>query len=379
LISGGDLLVRGFDLVNIANMRSLKSTLLRIFAVIISAAIAFEALSALVIMTKVIPANAPSYVLPTFKPFWTVENPHFGVWHAPNAKHVHVTACYALTYKSNSYGARDREHPVDSDKSRTIVLGDSFVEGFGLATDDRLTERLEAETGVSYLNFGSSGGFGPTQYLQVYRNLAKSFSHDQVIIGLLPDNDFLDNDPAHARIHNDKNYKPVFVKDGDSYTLKILNKDALGTAEKDKRRALRTGLRNFLRNFTFSAHAIDYFKAMSNIWFSESDINANSARRYSGFYDAKPEQIRRVAFALKTLASEAAPRPVRILLIPRLSDIHAFQQYGASPLASTFSDIAEVLDLLPIFAAHPDPESLFNECDGHWSAEGVKIAVDQLH
>lgn len=360
-------------------MRSLKPTLLRICAVVISAMIAFEALSALAIMTKIIPANAPNYVIPTFKPFWTVENPHFGVWHAPNAKHVHVTACYSLTYQSNSYGARDREHPIVSNEPRTIVLGDSFVEGFGLATDDRLTEGLEAKTGVSHLNFGTSGGFGPTQYLQVYRHLAKSFSHNQVIIGLLPDNDFLDNDPNHARIHNDRNYKPVLVKDGDSYKLQILNQDTLGTPEKDKRRAYRRGLRNFLRNFTFSANAVDYFKAMSTIWFSESDLIASNTNRYSGYYDAKPDQIKRVAFALNAIVAEAAPRSVRIVLIPRLSDTVRFKTSGPSSLADTFSEITEVIDLLPIFAAHPNPERLFNDCDGHWSAEGVELAISQLH
>lgn len=53
-----------------------------------SAFIAFEILSAAVILTKIIPANALGYVIPTFKPFWTVENPNFGVWHAPNAEHL---------------------------------------------------------------------------------------------------------------------------------------------------------------------------------------------------------------------------------------------------------------------------------------------------
>ena len=360
-------------------MRSLKSTLLRICTVVISATIAFEVLSALAIMTKIIPANAPSYVVPTFKPFWTVENPHFGVWHAPNAKHVHVTACYSLTYESNSYGARDREHPVTFNESRTIILGDSFVEGFGLAKDDRLSEALERKTDVPHLNFGTSGGFGPTQYLQVYKHLAKSFSHDQVIIGLLPDNDFLDNDSAHAKIHNDKNYKPVLIEDGDSYKIQILNEEALGTPEKDKRRAYRRGLRNFLRNFTFSANAVDYFKAMSAIWFTDSDLNTSNINGYSGYYDAKPYQIKRVAFALSAIVAEAAPRPVRIILIPRLSDIARFKVSGPSALADTFSEITEVTDLLPIFAAHPNPVRLFNNCDGHWSAEGVNLAISQLH
>ena len=359
-------------------MRRLKTTIVNFVILLFSLVVALEALSAIAIITKIIPANAPSYITPTFKSFWTVENPHFGVWHAPNADHVHVTACYSLHYQSNSYGARDRERTLISEVPRVVVLGDSFIEGFGLKRNARLTDRLEDATSVPHLNFGTSGGFGPTQYLQLYRHLAKSFSHDEVLVGLLPDNDFLDNDPEHARANNDPGYKPVFVQDQSGYKLEIMNKDALGTPERDKRRAFRRGLRNIARNFTFSANAIDYLKAMSKVWSSTGPLAYSNNQGYSGYYDATAEQIRRVKFVLNELVKEAYPRSVRIVLIPRLSDIATYQQRGPSPLAEMFTEITSVVDLLPVFATHPNPAKLFNGCDGHWSSAGAALAAENL-
>lgn len=359
-------------------MRRLKTSLINCLILLVSVLIGFEALSAIAILTKTIPANVPSYLAPTFKPFWTVENPHFGVWHAPNAEHVHVTACYSLRYQSNSYGARDQERPLISEESRVLVLGDSFIEGFGLERKARLTELLEDQIRIPHLNFGTSGGFGPAQYLQLYRHLAKPFSHDEVLVGLLPDNDFLDNDLEHARANNDPGYKPVFVQDQDRYRLEIMNKDALGTPERDNRRAFRRGLRNIARNLTFSANAIDYLKAMSKVWSSTGPLAYANNREYSGYYDATAEQVRRVTFVLNELVDEAAPRPVRIVLIPRLSDIATYQQRGPSSLAEIFSEITSVVDLLPVFADHPNPEKLYNACDGHWSAAGAALAAESL-
>lgn len=360
-------------------MQRLKRALTNALLFIFISALSFEALSALTILTGIFPARVPSYTVPSFKPFWIVESPDFGVWHAPNARQVHVTACYSIVYHSNSHGARDIERPLNDQKSRTIVLGDSFIEGFGLKNEDRLTNLLEERTGIPHLNFGSSGGVGPAQYFQIYRHLAKSFSHDGVIVGILPDNDFLDNDIEHARRHNDPNYRPFFVKQDEGYTLEFLNKSSLGTPERDKRRAFRQGLRNILRNFTFSANAIDYFKGMSKYWFADVPSAFAGKRGYSGYYDATEEQIHRVEFVIRKLVAEAAPRKVRIVLIPRLSDIATYKTLGPSELAQRFSKIAEVTDLLPVFARHQNPEKLYNQCDGHWSADANKLAAESLN
>src|SRR5262245_62400166 len=82
-----------------------------------------------------------------------------------------------MTYRSNSYGARDVERTLTSDRPRVLVLGDSMTEGLGVALEQRFTNLLERETGIEHLNFATSGDFGTTQYYLLYKTLASKFSH----------------------------------------------------------------------------------------------------------------------------------------------------------------------------------------------------------
>lgn len=73
-----------------------------------------------------------------------------------------------------------------------MVLGGSFVEGFGLQAEKRLSELFDVITGREHLNFGASGDFGSLQYTLLYKTMAAFFDHDIVLVGILPDKDFHD-------------------------------------------------------------------------------------------------------------------------------------------------------------------------------------------
>src|ERR1700692_3345283 len=98
-------------------------------------------------------------------------------------------------------------------KPRTVVLGDSMMEGLGLADQDRLTNILEKGTGREYLNFGTSGDFGPLQYALLYKTLAAKFDHDTVVVGVLPDNDFHDMSLEWGKVHHADRYRPYYADD----------------------------------------------------------------------------------------------------------------------------------------------------------------------
>lgn len=72
------------------------------------------------------PSSKPSYRVNSF---WADINPVFGVWHRPNGHYIHKGGCYNVEYVTNSYGARDVERTMRSSLPRTVVLGDSFIEG----------------------------------------------------------------------------------------------------------------------------------------------------------------------------------------------------------------------------------------------------------
>src|ERR1700704_4339500 len=84
------------------------------------------------------PGSKPTYRL-NYTPFWADINPAFGTWHPPNGHFFHKSGCYSVEYITNSYGARDVERSLHSSLPRTIMLGDSFVEGYGLPAEDRLS------------------------------------------------------------------------------------------------------------------------------------------------------------------------------------------------------------------------------------------------
>lgn len=129
--------------------------------------------------------------------YWASIDPVVGVWRYPNATFVQKERCYDVTYRSNSAGARDPERQLRSAASRRFaVLGDSFIEGYGLAAEDRVTNLLEARTGVEFLNFATSGGFGTIQEWLLYTSRVEQYDHTDILLFILPANDFEDNDPS---------------------------------------------------------------------------------------------------------------------------------------------------------------------------------------
>ena len=72
--------------------------------------------------------------------YWAYVDPVVGVWRYPNTTFRQNEKCLDVTYQSNSAGARDPERELHSDAERRfVVLGDSFIEGYGLAAGDGVT------------------------------------------------------------------------------------------------------------------------------------------------------------------------------------------------------------------------------------------------
>jgi hypothetical protein len=79
---------------------------------------------------------------------WYTEVDAWGAWHLPNATARHADRCFDVKVASNSYGARDRERSL-SGKNRILVVGDSFVEGWGVEAEHRFTNVMERQGGMS--------------------------------------------------------------------------------------------------------------------------------------------------------------------------------------------------------------------------------------
>ena len=315
------------------------------------------------------PSSKPSYHV-NYNMFWTDINPVFGVWHRPNGHFFHKGGCYNVEYFTNSYGARDVERSLHAPVPRTVVLGDSMIEGFALPAEERLTNIMERDTGIEQLNFGTGGDFGPLQYFLLYKTMAAAFDHDLVLVGVLPDNDFHDMSLAWGKEHEPDRYRPYY---GDDFSVVYLGhfKPNAGESAWDHTEA-------WMRAYLASYHVGQYIY---------SRFYWHLRPTYSGYNDYTGIDLARLKEALQDIKSVADARGARmaVFLIPRVNDFLRLHQAGTNRLGPVMerwgNDVGiPVKDLLPDMEARSngDFRSYFLSCDGHWSARGSTVAADIL-
>jgi hypothetical protein len=331
-------------------------------------------------------------ILPTFglvelrQPWVADLDPEFGVWHPSGTRHRHRTTCFDVVYHSNSYGARDEERARAAPRERTIVLGDSFIEGFGVNVEQRISNLLEARSGRPHLNFGTSGNFGPTQYFLLYEKLAQHFSHDRVLIGLLPSNDFDDDDPAFGRRTHPDRYRPYWTGTYPDYSLEYFRPelDRSSISSRRQRSPVDLWLRQNSYTYCAAVHVRRMFLARRAAAHQTSATRGeHSEETYAGYFDFTDEQWDRMRYSIERLSESARDQgaSVALVLIPAASDLSRARPGGASPLAERFSDLcrhlgADCLDLLPDMLARDDHwQDFFFDCDPHWNARGHEAAA----
>jgi hypothetical protein len=353
--------------------RSLLKSFLYVLKLIIFNLLIFAILVELVCLVYINVTNwrssKPTYHL-NFNSFWADINPDFGVWHRPNGHFYHQGGCFSVQYTTNSYGARDVERTVHSTQPRTVVLGDSMVEGLGLADQDRLTNLLEKRTGREYLNFGTSGDFGPLQYALLYKTLASRFDHDTVLVGVLADNDFRDMDLQWAKLHHPGRYRPYYADDFSIVYTGHLQPNA-GEGFWDRLEAV-------LRAYLVSYH-VGQFIYSSFYW--------RMAPPYSGYNDYTDVDLARLRRALADIKATADAHHARmaVLVIPTANDFQRLHQSAANGLGPLMlrwgqENGVAVKDLLPEMdtRANGNYRNLFLSCDGHWSPRGSEVAAEVL-
>ncbi len=343
--------------------------------------ILLEIASAGIIELGLVGAERPSYQLPRSKPFWIDQNPHFGMWHEANTQFDDEKICFSASYATNAYGARDRKRVRNGKSPRVVMLGDAFTEGYGLAQKERTSDLLEAKTKAEHLNFGTSGHFGATQSLLLYKHLAKGFDHDVVIFNFVPDSDFVDDDPKFADAYLGQ-YRPYFVLRGGSYYLKYVNPDQRGLSPAEIRKEEHRFLGRMFENFTYIANLID---ATADIVVEQlSSMQGppvSTGAVYSGYFDFTQAQAERLIYVLEQLMEEAGDRTVIITLIPRPSD---FNQPAMTPIHALLDVLApaypnlHVIDFRDVFRGDGNLEKYYRSCDAYWSAEGSAAAAGVL-
>jgi lysophospholipase L1-like esterase len=367
---------------------SMRKNLLLLACSTLFALLLLEAAIGVATKTGLFPIKVPTYSAALVRSplFWHDMNPDFGVWHNPNVVNRHTKSCFDVTYRSNSYGARDVERAVNSDRRRFVVLGDSMIEGFGVSDAQRVTNVLERETGIEHLNFGTSGNFGTTQYYLLYKTLASKFTHSAVIVGLLPDNDFRDNDYEFGKQVYPDRYRPYFVGEYPNYRLVYHQTSIEQSTFRDRQSWLGLGKR-ILSEFTYSYNALAYFKLLVEMRLNP-DIGKSQShdptRPYSGYYEYRKDQLDLLKYTLEQIKQVAAGRDVIIVLLPTQADFKRYDPSATPPLSAELEKFTaakgmKFVDLLPDMVRHTkDWNSYVLQCDQHWTAEGHAVAAHYL-
>ena len=301
------------------------------------------------------------------------ERDKWGAWHTPNGIFRHKKSCFDITMSFNEIGARDDSfHNVPS--SSLFLLGDSFAEGFGVAREDMSEFLIEKELNLSILNFGASGTFGPLQELLIYDEY-KELPHQGLIIYVLPGNDFKDNDAQYSMVDQTR-YRPYFSSVGDAL-VPFYFPDAF------PRDNFVVGLEGVLKQFI-----------KTNFWFSNAlrsalMISRSEAHHLSTlnehtpsfYYDVNEIQQTNLILAYEAILNLANDKNVLFVIIPSTSDIKRYNEeqvpdsYQSNFWYQNFLNFqdrreqrVEILDLMDHLPNNP--QSLFFECDSHWSAQG---------
>ena len=138
---------------------------------------------------------------------------------APDVNGKHSLHEFDVTFRTNSYGLRDKEYSEKSpDNFRILVLGDSFTMGWGVEQDEVFTEVLEKDfekdesldCGVEVLNAGVYG-YGTVEELLYLEKKGLQLKPDLVLLTFFIGNDIFENFDA---------YRKFFDREGVKYPTK---------------------------------------------------------------------------------------------------------------------------------------------------------------
>src|SRR5579875_1121158 len=146
------------------------------------------ALAALLVvegLLRLCPALAGPLSTPAEKIYFARYDPELGWAPRPLVTGIHRDDGFSVFVSQNAWGLRAAADVGPArrvaGRRRILVLGDSYVWGYGAAQHELFTDPAVAGDGVDLVNFGVSG-YGTDQELLFYRRLGTRFDVDEVAL-----------------------------------------------------------------------------------------------------------------------------------------------------------------------------------------------------
>ena len=302
---------------------------------------------------------------------WWIEENLWGSWHIDNSKTRQIRSCYDATYISNEVGARDSSFSTNTSND-VILIGDSFAEGYGVNLIDTSQKYIEKLTGLNVLNFGVSNNTGIVQYYEIYKNFAKNYKHNKLIIFFLPSNDFGENDYNNWR--GSKRYRPYYkVTENNNYEIFIPKNAIKNHKSKTKK------IKKLFKDFFWTSGLFINLNYNYKIYRAKKKHGKDT---FSGYFDSKLDQQKAAIYFIKKMIKEANIGTY-LVSIPRLQDFDAFNQgenLDDVYWIKSLNDISKnnknftFIDLIKYPISNLN--DLYLKCDGHWTPKGNKWAAE---
>lgn len=313
------------------------------------------------------------------------ENNSWGQWGVPNYVGRTRNNCIDVEFKYNSHGARDKERNILG-KGRTLMFGDSFVEGFGVDQDKTLPAYLEEISGKEFLNFGVSGGYGPLNYYLLYKDFANKFEHESVMVGLTIGNDFTDNDTlawlGNAQLH----YHPFWKLSEDKQDFEIVYYSPKRQFVRELDPANKIPEYKYYSSWKdFSAFIrISEFIKDRKIYF---DKNSTFVKKTNYNLEFSEDQIAATLIAFDKFSKLIVNQKKYIVILPSIPDVvyYLSNREQKIPKFEEFKNKLEqqgwqVIDARDAFAniSTDDIPKYYIVCDGHPSVQGHKLMAEYI-
>jgi hypothetical protein len=317
-----------------------------------------------------------------------ISDPYIGIKYKPNSWAYEKGKEYKAPYQINSLGLRDREYGLKKEGVfRILLLGDSFSVSHGLPIEESLSRQMEralqqlADNDGLKVSFevinASVGGYSPYNYYKAYGHWAPIIKPDAVLVGLSPDDYEKTNDNVPVK------RKPEV---GERLSGKKIRKWLSWNSE----------FYILMRNFFY------YNDLVGRIiqWLSPGGIETED--KLNLYIVSHMKDLKKVwaqaFFHLRNLKKETAAddRPLALIPIPLKMEIdnNQYQQVlKTKGLKSILIDLDQQLREITIFCKSEnipvlDPRPALRErnarvqCyfvyDGHWNAEGIRVAADSI-
>ena len=331
-----------------------------------------------------------------------ISDPVIGFTYKPNATTYEKGREYNALYQINSLGLRDREYgPKKDGIFRVLLVGDSFSVSHGLPIEDSLSKQLERalqkvtesegmSVEIEVIN-AAHGGYSPYNYWKAYRRWKTLFKPDVVIVGLSPDDYDCKNE-----------YSQYLIEDG--ATLAVFKK---GQIPPKKRGGISIRkLRKWLSwNSEFYILMRNYFYyndlvGRISLWMSARAEERNTQLQQ---YEVPQPESMKMAWTktfsyLQKLKKETTADGITMIVVPLPLKLEIdLEQYRKALESSSLKpqqiDINQPLKEISAFCNAEnipilDPRPALRErhaevpCyfvyDGHWIAEGIRVATASL-